>query len=510
MNEQFDYIVVGAGPAGCALAAKLADAPDRPRVALIETGPRRAGLLSDLPIGLAAIVRSRGRINYGYETVPQPHLGGRKGYQPRGRGLGGSSLINAMVHIRGQAEDYEDWAIPGWGWTDLRPYFDRLPLPAAALRLPCPTAADFIEAAAGLGLARNTDFNGAEQEGVGFYRVFQQDGRRRNAAAAYLGVDRPNLTIVTDSQVRKILIEDKRAVGVATGRRTLAARREIVLCAGAFGSPQLLMLSGIGDGAHLSAHGIPLVHHLPSVGRNLQDHLDYTANVAAPAPGTIGIGPGLLLEAAREFGAWRKNGRGFLTTNISEAGGFVRSSPSVARPDLQFHFCIAIVDRHGKRLHRRAGYALHVCALRPKSRGSVTLRSADPAAAPLIDPNYLSHPDDLALTIEGARLVHRILAQEPLSRHGGTPLYAPRDLGDEALTEIIRARADTIYHPAGTCRMGRDADSVVDPTLKVRGIDGLRVADASIMPALVSGNTEAPSAAIGEKAADLILTPPSR
>jgi choline dehydrogenase-like flavoprotein len=420
--------------------------------------------------------------------------------------LGGSSLINAMVHIRGQAEDYDGWEVPGWGWNEVRPYFERLPLPAETLRLPSPTAADFVEAASRLGFPRNPDFNGPTQEGVGFYRVFQRDGRRFNSAAAYLE-DRPNLSVLTGSQVRRILIENRRASGVLAGRRTLTARREIVLCGGAFGSPQLLMLSGIGDGAHLSALGIPVVHHLPAVGQNLQDHLDYTANIAAPAPGTIGIGPVMLMRSALEFETWRRRGQGFLTTNVSEAGGFVRSRPDIGRPDLQFHFCIAIVDRHGKSLHRRAGYALHVCVLRPKSRGSVALRSADPAAAPLIDPNYLSHPDDLPLFIEGVRLVYRIFEQEPLRRHGGAPLYPPRDMSDEGLAAIIRQRADTIYHPAGTCRMGHDEASVVDPALRVRGIAGLRVADASIMPSLISGNTEAPSAMIGEKAADLILTP---
>jgi choline dehydrogenase-like flavoprotein len=503
LEELFDFIIVGAGPAGCAVAARLAESPGKPRVALVETGPARSGLLSDLPLGLGLLVRARGRLNHGYETVPQAQLGGRTGYQPRGRGIGGSSLINAMACIRGQPEDYDGWALPGWGWTDLRPYFERLALPVADLRLPCPTAADFIEAAARLGFTRNADFNGTSQEGVGFYRVFQRHGRRCNAGAAYL--ERAHLTVLAGVQARKILFEANRAVGIDLGQRTLRARREVILCGGAFGSPQLLMLSGIGDGAHLGALGIPVIRHLPEVGRNLQDHLDYTANVATPAPGLIGIGPSLLAKAARDFGLWRRRGQGFLTSNLSEAGGFVRSSPEVERPDLQFHFCIAMVDRHGKKMHRRPGYALHVCALRPKSRGSVGLRSADPRAAPLIDPKYLSHPDDLALTIRGARLVHRIIGQEPLSRHGGRLLHAPRDLSDEGLAEIIRQRADTIYHPVGTCRMGGDEDSVVDPTLRVRGIEGLRVADASIMPTLISGNTEAPSAMIGEKAADLIL-----
>jgi len=529
MSDQFDFIVVGAGPAGCAVAARLADSPDRPRVALVETGPRRSGLLSDLPIGLAALVRARGRINYGYETVPQTHLGGRVGYQPRGRGLGGSSLINAMVCIRGQPEDYDGWAregCTGWGWSDLLPYFKRIednergpsewhgiggPLPVSDLRLPSPGAADFIDAAARLGFERNVDFNGPRQDGVGFYQVFQRDGRRCNAGKAYLGsgVERANLTVLTGTPARRVVIEGRRATGLVVGKagaeRTLQARREIVLCGGAFGSPQLLMLSGIGDGARLGALGIPVLHHLPAVGQNLQDHLDYTANVATPAPGLIGIGLPILIKAIREFGLWRTSGQGFLTSNISEAGGFVRSAPDVARPDLQLHFCIAIVDRHGKKLYGRAGYALHVCVLRPKSRGSVTLRSNDPAAAPLIDPNYLSHPDDFGLFIKGARLVHRILEQEPLRRHGGKPLHAPRDLRDTGLADIIRQRADTIYHPAGTCRMGADAASVVDPALRLRGIEGLRVADASVMPTLISGNTEAPCAVIGEKAADLIL-----
>ncbi len=528
MQESFDYIVVGAGPGGVATACRLADSASAPRVALIETGPPKAGFLSDIPLGIAALVRARGRSNYGYDTVPQPGLGGRTGYQPRGRGVGGSSLINAMICIRGQPEDYDGWAAAGctgWSWADVLPVFRRIesnelgdsawhgsagPLPVSHLRHPSPTAAAFIEAAEKLQFPHNDDFNGPTQEGVGFYQVFQRDGRRVNAGRAYLDErPRPNLTILADTLVRRINFDGRRAMSVTIGagrrQRILAARREIIVSGGAFGSPQLLMLSGVGPAEHLRQRGIPVVHDLPGVGQNLQDHLDYTANVAAKAPGCIGFGPAAMLRTAAALPGWLKTGTGVLSSNVAEAGGFVRSAPDVDRPDLQFHFCIGIVDDHARKISLKLGFALHVCVLRPKSRGTVTLAGTDPAAPLRIDPGYLSDPADVTLLLKGARLVHRILETPPLTAFEGKLLYGTGAEDDEALLALVRQRADTIYHPVGTCRMGVDAMSVVDPRLRVRGLDGLRVADASIMPTLISGNTQAPSAMIGENAADLIL-----
>lgn len=526
-NEIFDYIVVGAGPAGAAVARRLADAPDAPQVALVETGPAKAGLFSDMPMGLAALVAIKGRSNYAYETVPQPGLGGRRGYQPRGRGLGGSSLINAMIAIRGQPQDYDGWAAAGcsnWSWNDVLPLFKRIedhdrgatawhgaggPLPISDLRHPSRASQAFVDAAVECQFRRNADFNGADQEGFGLYQVFQRDGRRVNAGRAYLDGAPANLTVLADTLARRIVVRDRRACGLVVGSarhpRELTARREIIVSAGAFGSPQLLMLSGIGPGADLRRLGIDVVHDLGGVGQNLQDHLDYTANSFSAGPGLLGMGLPTAWRALRSLGTWRKAGLGMLTSNVAEAGGFVRSSPDVDRPDLQFHFCIGLVDDHARKRHIKPGFALHVCVLRPKSRGTVSLAGTDPAAAPLIDPRYLFDPEDLDLLVKGARLSHRILQAPALRPYEGKLLYGTGDEDDESLRSLIRDHGDTIYHPVGTCRMGADAGSVVDPTLKVRGIDGLRVADASIMPTLISGNTEAPSAMIGEKAADLIL-----
>ena len=523
-----DYVIVGAGPAGCALARRLADSPGAPSVLLIEAGNSKASLLSVMPMGMVALLGRKNNYNYGFQTVPQTELDGRRGYVPRGRGVGGSSLINAMCFIRGQPEDYDAWAragCTGWGWSDVLPLFirsesnsrgasefhgDAGPLAVSDLQSPAPVCQAFLQAAQAVGFAHNDDFNGANQEGVGLYQVFQRNGRRLDAGSAYLydGQSRPNLQIVSNSSVEKVLFEGRRAIGVAVrgadGKTTIAARREVILSAGAIASPQLLMLSGIGDRQELARLGIALVADAPEVGQNYQDHLDYIANVRMRAPGLFAFTPLSLLRSAMNLPAYWK-GRGSLTSNAAEAGGFVKSAPHIDRPDLQFHFTIGIVDDHTRRFHIRPGAALHVCALRPQSRGAITLSDTDIATAPRIDPRFLSHPDDLAVLVRGAKIVHQIWQAAPLAKFKGKMLYGGLDDGDEQIEKMIRRHADTIYHPVGTCRMGSDARSVVDIALKVRGVDGLRVVDASIMPTLISGNTQAASAMIGEKAADLIL-----
>ena len=524
-----DFIVIGAGPAGCAVAARLAQSSGAPSVALIEAGPARASLLSDVPLGIAALVPRRSRRNYAYETTPQPGFGGRKGYQPRGRGLGGSSLINAMIYTRGQPQDYDGWAAlgcKGWGWSDILPYFKRSednargenawhgvggPLHVSDLSYGNPAVEAFVKSAVQAGFPRNADFNGVTQEGVGPYQVFQKNGRRFNAARAYLPASRAasNLEVLSDCQARRILFEGRRAVGVAYAlrgsERRLCARREVIVCGGAFGSPQLLMVSGIGPAEHLKSFGIGLVHDAPEVGQNLQDHCDYVANLRAKGPGLFGIASPMLTQGVGALSNYLRHGRGLLTSNAAEAGGFIKSRPDVDRPDLQLHFCIGLVDDHNRKIHFTTGMSLHVCGLRPKSRGQVRLDGADITRAPLIDPNFLADADDLETLVRGVEIVQTILAQPALAPYGGRYIYGTGRDDPMRLRELIRERADTIYHPVGTCRMGSDERSVVDHQLRVRGVEGLRVADASIMPLLVSGNTQAPSAMIGEKAADLIL-----
>ncbi len=529
MIETADYIVVGAGPGGCAVAARLAAArPDR-TVALLETGPARASILSDIPLGIAGLVAFRGRHNYAYQTEPQPALGGRRGYQPRGRGLGGSSLINAMIYIRGQPQDFDGWAAEGcsgWGWHDVLPYFRRAednargadalhgaggPLRVEDLREPNPATAAFIEAARQCGYSHNGDFNGPEQEGIGAYQVFQKAGRRFNAAAAYLGMvaGHQNLVVIADALCTGITFDGLRAAGVRYRRsgaeHRLAARQEVILAAGAFGTPQLLMTSGIGPAAELARHGIPVVHDLMGVGQNLQDHIDYTISARSAASGLFGVSGATAIGGIRDLYPWMRKGRGMLTTNVAEAGGFVKSDPNLSRPDLQLHFCLGVVDDHNRKVHLGRGYSLHVCSLRPYSRGELRLRSADMRDAPVIDPRFLSDPRDTDTLLAGARISQRIITAPALARLKGRPIYGTGQDDDDTLRQLIRDHADTIYHPVGTCRMGSDAASVVDPQLRVRGVAGLRIADASIMPHLVSGNTQAPTAMIGEKAADLIL-----
>jgi choline dehydrogenase-like flavoprotein len=430
-----------------------------------------------------------------------------------------------MICTRGQPQDYDGWAAlgcTGWGWRDVLPVFRRIednqrgadawhgvggPLPVSDLRSPSPVSRAFVEAAVQCGFPRNDDFNGPRQEGVGLYQVYQRDGRRIDAGRAYLGDGkaRPNLRMLAGRPAQRILFEGHRASGVLVGGRRMLARREVILCSGAIGSPQLLMLSGIGPGAHLREFGIAVLQDAPDVGGHLQDHIDYTANLRARAEGLFGMNPATLARMVASAGAYRRRGEGMLTSNAAEAGGFIRSRPEVARPDLQLHFCIGMVDDHNRRMHLSTGMALHACVLRPASRGRVRLAGADVAAAPLIDPNFLSAPEDMELLVEGARIVRRILAAPALAAYGGRPLYGTGSEGDDGLRALIRAHADTIYHPVGTCRMGADGGAVVDPQLRVRGIQGLRVADASIMPTLISGNTEAPSAMIGEMAARFVL-----
>ncbi|MCD6076604.1 MAG: choline dehydrogenase [Ramlibacter sp.] len=523
-----DYLIVGGGSAGCVLAARLSEDPSV-QVALLEAGPPDDSVLIHCPAGLALLAKN-GQANWGFQTVPQAGLNGRRGYQPRGKVLGGSSSVNAMIYLRGQRADYDRWAAEGnagWSWNEVLPYFRRAehnergadafhatggPLNVMDLRSPHRFGGIFVDAGKQAGYPENRDFNGVTQEGVGLYQVTHKDGERFSAAKAYLAPNRhrSNLHVVTGAHATRVLLEGKRAVGVVyrQGRdeRELRARREVILSAGALLSPQLLMLSGIGPSAELQRHGIPVVHDLPGVGRNLHDHVDVVQVVDAPhLTDLFGLSPRGLVNAVKGIFEWRRHRKGLLTTNFAEAGGFIRSTPDEPAPDLQLHFVIGKLVDHGRKTVFGHGYSCHVCLLQPKSRGAVTLASADPLAAPLIDPNFLADPDDVRRLVRGFQAMRHILQQQALSGLRGRELAASAGARDEAAIEtFIRNHADTIYHPVGTCRMGRGPMDVVDAQLRVHGIASLRVVDASVMPSIVSGNTNAPVIMIGEKAADLV------
>jgi choline dehydrogenase len=522
----YDYVIVGAGSAGCVLADRLSADPAK-RVLLLEAGGRDWHPFIHMPAGIGKLA-SNPQHNWNYETEPEPNLDGRRLWWPRGKVLGGSSSINAMCYIRGVKGDYDSWAEksadPRWAWDNVVDYFKRSegntrgadarhgdggPLSVSDLRHHNPLSEVFIDAAVAAGYPRNTDFNGEDQEGFGWYQVTQKNGARCSTAASFLreARSRPNLTVRTHAEVQHVLFAATRAIGVDYrhhGRLKRAEAGEVILAGGAINSPQLLMLSGIGPADHLREHGIGVRQDLEGVGGNLQDHLDICSLTHCTEAITYDKTNDIAI--ALEF-FFKRTGIG--TSNIAETGGFLRSRfAEDERCDMQFHFVPAMLDDHGRNKLEGHGYTLHACMLHPKSRGTLRLKSTDPRQPIAIHANYLSDAGgyDLKMLVEATRISHSIFAQGPFDKYRGSEIFPAVDIADDrAIEAFIRRKAETVYHPVGTCRMGTDAGAVVDSELRVHGIDGLRVVDASVMPDVPSGNTNAPTIMIAERASDLIL-----
>jgi choline dehydrogenase len=525
---EFDYVIVGAGSAGCVLANRLS-ADGRNSVLLLEAGPKDTNLWIHVPLGYGKLFKEK-TVNWMYQTEPEPELDGRTVFQPRGKVLGGSSSINGLLYVRGQHEDYDRWrqrGNAGWGYDDVLPYFKKAenqqrgadkyhgvggPLSVSNLGHPDPLSAAFIDAAAETGLPVNPDFNGATQEGAGFFQTTTRGGRRASTAVAYLrpARGRGNLRVETSALAQRILFEGRHAGGVEYRQggalRTATARKEVLVSSGAYNSPQLLQLSGVGPAELLKQHGIDVVLDVPGVGNDLQDHLQVRIVMRCTQPITLNDilnHPVRRVMAGARYAAFRT---GPLTIAAGTSGAFFKTNPRLASPDVQIHFLPFSTDKMGEKMHPFSGFSASVCQLRPESRGSLRIKSADPSVPPAIRINYLATETDRAAFVDGIKMLRKILAAPALKPFViGEVEPGPKIASDEEILNFCRQRGSTVYHPTSTCRMGNDPLAVVDQRLRVRGIEGLRVVDASIMPDLMSGNTNAPTIMIAEKASDMIL-----
>jgi choline dehydrogenase-like flavoprotein len=525
---EFDFVIVGAGSAGCVLANRLS-ANSNNSVLLLEAGPRDTNLWIHVPLGYGRLFKEK-TVNWMYQTEPEPELDGRRVFQPRGKVLGGSSSINGLLYVRGQHEDYDRWrqhGNQGWGYDDVLPYFKKAedqsrgedefhgkggPLPVSDLGHPDPLSAAFITAAAETGLPLNRDFNGASQEGTGFFQTTTRHGRRASAAVAYLrsASGRNNLRIETEALAQRIVFDGRRANAVEYRRagvlKMARARKEIVVSGGAFNSPQLLQLSGVGPAELLRRLGIEVVLDAPGVGQDLQDHMQVRVIMRCSRPITLNDivnNPFRKVLTGLQYAAFRT---GPLTIAAGTSGAFFKTNPRLSTPDIQVHFLPFSTDKMGERLHSFSGFTASVCQLRPESRGSLRIKSADPTAPPEIRINYLSTETDRTANVEGLKMLRKILSAPALKPYVVEEVDpGPKVVSDAELLSFCRARGSTIYHPTSTCRMGNDPLAVLDQRLRVRGIEGLRIVDASVMPDLVSGNTNAVVIMIAEKASDMIL-----
>ena len=555
-TKSYDFVILGAGSAGCVLANRLSSNPNF-KVCLIEAGSKDNDIRLKVPLGFA-FLGGASSYSWNYNTVPQTEFekvsitepassvvdsaGGvhevetevmehRRGFQPRGKTLGGSSSINAMLYVRGHQWDYDHWAElgnEGWSFEEVLPYFKKCenneifdndyhgqggPLNVDKIRHKNKIVDDFVKTGSSI-FGHNEDFNGESQEGIGYYQTTQKNGKRCSTAKAYLvpALDRENLTVLTDTNVNKINVTDGKASGVqcidANGKDFfIEASKEVLLSSGAFGSPQILLRSGIGPADEILKHGIEHKLELPGVGKNLQDHIDYVTVHKYKSIKLFGFSLGtLFFKYPYELFKYFLTKTGMFTSTVAEAGGFIRSRNDIDIPDTQLHFSPGMIVDHGREHMWGTGISCHTCLLRPKSRGEVTLNSADPLDDPKIDPKFLSHPDDVKDMVAGYKKMMKIMNKEPVAKYTSKHVLRPIHLDDdEDIEKAIRETADTVYHPVGTCKMGSDDMAVVDSSLKVHKVECLRVVDASIMPTLIGGNTNAPTIMIGEKASDMII-----